>query len=346
MKASRFRTVLLAAGAALSLAGGVALAQQPPGAQPQPVQPQPRPFPGNHPPVPGMPGQPGMNPHGGGQGRPPVVIGPDGRPQGMPGSRPNPNRPGRPGRPGAPPGFNPRPQPHSAPHEEEHAGGGEHACPGHGPEDPPPHVNLWHGLLMVNNERAQRPDFLNQLLFRYENPKDPCDAKNEPPPFLASLLNFGILAFILYRFGRKPLAEALVKRKQEIMAEIETATKIKEDAEARLEEYEDNLENIEAKLAEVRAEYAAQAEVEKKHLLAEAEERRVRMRRDAEFRVEQERKAARDELLREAVVAATAAAEELVRKQISRADHDRMATDYLAAVGKALAPTRATGAQA
>ena len=61
------------------------------------------------------------------------------------------------------------------------------------------------------------------------------------------------------------------------------------------------------------------------------------MRRDAELRVEQELKAARDELLREAVLAATAAAEALVQKQMSSGDHDRMAQDYLGSIGAALA---------
>ncbi len=62
----------------------------------------------------------------------------------------------------------------------------------------------------------------------------------------------------------------------------------------------------------------------------------MRMRRDAEFRIEQERKAVRDQLLEEAVVAATAAAEALIKKQMSSADQDRMAADYLASVGAAL----------
>jgi F-type H+-transporting ATPase subunit b len=87
----------------------------------------------------------------------------------------------------------------------------------------------------------------------------------------------------------------------------------------------------------VRAEYAAQAELEKKHILAEAEERRVRMRRDAEFRIEQERKTTRDELLREAVANATAAAEALIKKQMSTGDQDKMAAAYLASIGTTLA---------
>jgi len=335
---SKLRTMALAFAAAASLAGGVALAQQP--GQPQPGQPRPvQGLPGGHPPVPGMPPgtAPGMQP--GMQPRP--MVGPDGRPLQRPGTGPG-QRPG-----GLPPGFNPRPRPAPAPAHEDaeehtggHAGGGEHECPGHGPEDPPPNPNLWHGIITVNNEASDKGGFLNKLLFRYENPKDPCDPKNEPAPLLASVLNFGLLAFVLFRYGKKPLAEALVKRKQTIMADIDTATKLKEDAEARLDDYEEKLENIEGKLAEVRAEYAAQAEVEKTHLLAEAEERRVRMRRDAEFRVEQELKTARAELLREAVVNAVSAAEALMIKQVTAADLDKMAGDYLKSIGPSLSGAR------
>jgi F-type H+-transporting ATPase subunit b len=335
------RALAVTLGAAALALGGLALAQQPgqpppvgqvrpgpPGRPPQIIGPDGRiqglPPGGRQPPMgrPGMPGMP-MPPGGGRQGFPPGFPGHPGQP---PTGRP-------PGFPGGRPGFPPAQHPAAA--EEEHAGG-EHECPGHGPEDPPPPPNLWHGNLGVDNEKSQSGRVIDQLLWRYNNPKDPCDAKNEAPPFTASLFNFAILCFILYRYARKPLADALAKRKETITAEIDVATKLEGDAAARLDEYEDRIENIEAKLDEVRAEYAAQAEVEKKHILAEAEDRRGRMRRDAQLRVEQELKAAQEELLREAVLAATAAAEALVRGQISSADHDRMAQDYLASIGPSL----------
>ena len=312
----RLHTLALAFVAAASLAGGLALAQ------PQPAQPLPIQIPG-HPPMPGAPGG----------GRQPFPLRPNrpgapGFPGGFPGAHP--------GRPGMPP---PRPRPHPVVHEEEAhgGGGGEHECPGHGPEDPPPPINLWHGLLGVNNDKAgPGASTLDHLLWRYENPKDHCDPRNEPPPYTASIINFAIMVLLLFRFGQKPLEDSLAKRKQTIMADIDTATKLLEDAEDRLADYEDKLDNIEDKRAEMLAEYAAQAEVEKKHILADAEERRARMKRDAELRVEQELKAAQEELLHEAIVAATAAAEALVQKQISRADHDKMAADYLKSVGSAL----------
>jgi F-type H+-transporting ATPase subunit b len=209
-------------------------------------------------------------------------------------------------------------------------------CAGHGPMDAPHHVNWWKGMLMVNNARAEKGGFVNSLLFRYHNEVDACDPKNEPPPFLASLMNFGLLAFILYRFGKKPIGEALQKRRQTIMGDIENATRLREEAEARLNDYEDRFERIEETLGQLKAEYAAQSEVEKKHILAEAEERRARMRRDAEFRIEQELKSAKVELLQEAVLGAVKAAEEIIRQRATTQDQERLAQEYLKSVPEAL----------
>jgi F-type H+-transporting ATPase subunit b len=334
MKTPRIRSLAAAMGLGAVLVAGAALAQPaPPVAQPgQPGQPvQIRKIdPSELPPQFRQPGGPAA---------PGGPLAPGGVRQPFPpGMRP----PGPPGRPqGLPPGFNPNARQQIArPHHqeaEEEEGHGEHEwCPGHGASDPPPPPNWWRGILMVNNELAKSDSVVNQLLFRYENKHDPCDKDNAPPPFLATVINFGILAFVLYKFGRKPLAEALVKRKTTIMVDIETATKLKEDAERRLTEYEDKFERMDETLADLRAELAAQSEQEKKHILAEAEERRVRMIRDAEFRIEQEGKTARAELLEQAIAGATAAAEALLVKKVGPSDLERMAEDYLKAVGPAI----------
>ncbi|MRG92861.1 F0F1 ATP synthase subunit B [Polyangium spumosum] len=290
-------------------------------------------LPAGHPPLDVPPGQARPLP---GQARP--APGQMGRPMaGQPGQ-------GMPGRPGFP-GMQRQPQrapvPAHVAHVEEAAHGGGHGghCPGHGPHDAPhfDQINWWHGMIAVNNEKAIQPGFVNKLLWRYENHSDPCDPKNEPPPFLASILNLGVLGFILYRFGKKPIGDALVKRKQSIMSEIDNAARLKNEAQKRLDEYEDKFERLAETLDTVKAEYAAQAELEKKHIIAEAEERRARMRRDAEFRIEQELRTARIELMREAVQDATAAAEEMIRSRAAQADLDRMSEDYLGSVREALA---------
>jgi len=261
-----------------------------------------------------------------------------------PGTMGNPVQPGRPGMPGGMPGMG-RPQPHAvAHHEEEHAGGGHGGghCPGHGPEDAPhfDQINWWHGMIGVNNEKAQSPNPVDKLLWRYHNATDPCDPKNEEVPLFAALLNLSILGYIVYRFGRKPIGEALVKRKQDIMAEIETASRLEREAKGRLDELQGKFDRIQETLVALKAEYAAQAEVEKKHIVSEAEERRTRMRRDAEFRVEQELRATRIALMQDAVANATAAAEDIIRKRAAQADVDRMSEEYLASLRSALADTK------
>jgi F-type H+-transporting ATPase subunit b len=230
--------------------------------------------------------------------------------------------------------------------EEHGAAHGEAHCPGHGPLDPPHHVNWWQGLLGVDNEKAQSPSFVNRLLWRYENKDDPCDPKNQPPPFLASALNFLVLVAILYRFGRAPINAALAKRKQAIMGDIEAAARLRRDAKKRLAEYEERFERLEETLEALKADYAAQGQREKERILAEAEERRARMKRDAEFRIEQEMKEARAQLLREAVEGAVRAAEELIRARVNATDMARMADEYLLSIGPALGGAGSGGAAA
>jgi F-type H+-transporting ATPase subunit b len=296
------RSLPAVAGVALFASSGLALAQTPPSGLPQ-----------GHPAVPGM-AQPTDNarPH-------PTVL---------------PPRPIRRPRPAAP-------TPEPAHHEEEHAAHGGH-CPGHGPNDPPPRINLYQGLLGVDNDKAVNGSAFEKVLFRYDNKDNACDPKNQPPPFLASLLNFCVLAFVIGKYGKKPLAEALLKRKESIMAEIDNATRLKEQSESRLAEYEEKFETIDETLAAAKSDYAAAAQQEKARILQEAETRRVRMRKDAEFRIEQELKAARILLLQEATENAASAAEELLRKRLTPADHERIAEDYLGSIAKALGPDGAT----
>jgi F-type H+-transporting ATPase subunit b len=224
----------------------------------------------------------------------------------------------------------------SAAHKPDH-------CPGHGPMDSPGRFNFGRGLLGIDNEKA--PPALEDShaitwapsLWRYENKNDACDPRNEPPPFLANLINFGVLVFLLVRFGRKPITDALRKRKESIMHEIDVATELKRDAKRRLKELKKKFTTLTETQDELTAEYAAQAEVEKSRVLAEAEERRVRMRRDAEFRIEQELKTARVELLNEAVISAVSAAEELLKRRVAPPDLDRVNDDYVASIAKAMA---------
>ncbi|MBW2456587.1 MAG: ATP synthase F0 subunit B [Deltaproteobacteria bacterium] len=232
-------------------------------------------------------------------------------------------------------------------------------CIGHGPKDRPTAINLVHGWLGVNNEKAipgpkrnsnagwrfwEDSDWwkwqLTPYLWRYENHDDHCDPRNQPIPLLANIINLGALLFLFGRFGRKPLAEALRKRKQTIMSELDKARTIKKGAQDRLAHYEDELAHLDDTLVALRDKYVAEGELEEKRVMSGAGEARDRMLADVDFRLSQETKSARDDLSRAALDGALSSAEKLLGYKVTKADHDRLAEEYLSQIGPALKEQR------
>jgi F-type H+-transporting ATPase subunit b len=269
-----------------------------------------------------------------------------GRQPGQPGAMPG--MPGAlPGAPGAP--KTPQAKPRYPRDEHGH-------CVGQGADDRPKDINLVHGLLGVNNDKVvaePRPKGsgewwkwrLTPTLYRYENKDDVCDPKNQPVPLLANIVNLAALLFLLTRFGKKPLAAALEKRKRDITAEVERARAIFKSARARLERHDYDIDHLDDALGAMREQYAAEGDVEEKRVVSEMLEAHQRLLSDAEFRVSQESKQARDELSREALDGALTAAEELLKTSVTSADHDRLCEDFLGELKQSLAalPSGAQG---
>jgi F-type H+-transporting ATPase subunit b len=153
------------------------------------------------------------------------------------------------------------------------------------------------------------------------------------PPYVAMLINFGILVAGYYLIGRKPVASALQSRRDEIAKEIDEAQRMRKEAEQRAKMYQGRLEKLEEEVRIAREGLIRAGEAERDRIIAEAEAKADRMRRDAEFLVEQEVKQIRHDLLRDTVEAAVSAAEELLKKRVTATDQERLAEDYLADLG-------------
>ncbi|HEY4104042.1 MAG TPA: ATP synthase F0 subunit B [Polyangiaceae bacterium] len=153
--------------------------------------------------------------------------------------------------------------------------------------------------------------------------------KGMPVPFGAMLLNSVILYYLLIRFAKKPVAEALKLRKATILRGMEEAGKMKSDAEARLADYEEKLATIDQEIERVRKEMRATGQAERTRILAEAKEKRGRMERDAQTLIEQELKGARETLLAETARGAIRSAETALRAKLGSADQARIADEYL-----------------
>lgn len=190
----------------------------------------------------------------------------------------------------------------------------------HGHSGPPGEINWFKGFLGTSDEREPG------LLWR---------PSSMPPPFAATIINFGVFAYILVRYGKKPLQEALTTRKKAIMRDIEAARQMKDDAAKRLALYEERLQHIDDEIERIRKEFREQGERERERIICDAEEKRDRMIKDAEFLIEQEAKQMRIDLRHETVHAAVAAAQQMLETRVSADDHDRLAKDYLGALAQA-----------
>jgi F-type H+-transporting ATPase subunit b len=160
----------------------------------------------------------------------------------------------------------------------------------------------------------------------------------ETPPYIAMLINFAILVVGYYALGKKPIAAALQSRRDSIAKDIEEAQRMKHEAEARAKVYQVKLEKLEDEMRTAREGLVRAAEAERDRIVSEAEAKADRMRKDAEFLIAQELKQIRQDLLRDTVEAAVAAAEGLLTSRVTSADQERLAEDYLADLGAKRGP--------
>jgi F-type H+-transporting ATPase subunit b len=196
-------------------------------------------------------------------------------------------------------------------------GASGHAPSGHGGHDesgPPPPFNWFHGVL--GTQDGVEPN----LLWR---------TPDMPPPFAALLVNSGLLLFVLFRVGRKPVVDGLRDRRRRLSKNIEEATRMREQATRELEEYRQKLKNLDSEVQRVQSEMRAATEAERQRALADAAARRQRFEQDAQLLLEQELKAAREELSRQAVQVTVETATRLLAEQVTAQDDRRLCDAYL-----------------
>lgn len=205
-----------------------------------------------------------------------------------------------------------------APAAAAHPGAQADAASEHAEE--PEGINWYYGFI------AQKEGAKPSLLWR---------PKGMEPPLFAEVFDALILYWLVFKIARKPLADALKKRRSAIMHGMEEAGKMRDDAAERLAGYEEKLKHVDEEIERVKKEMREAGERERERILAEAKDKRERMEHDAQVLIDQELKAAREMLLRETVQSAVRAAQALLEKQVTTSDQQRLADDYVEGVRRA-----------
>jgi F-type H+-transporting ATPase subunit b len=134
-----------------------------------------------------------------------------------------------------------------------------------------------------------------------------------------------LIAWVIRKKGNPALAE----RRKQVEAELEEAQRLRAEAEKRHMETATRLEKLDQEMVAIRTEMIKAGEAERDRIVAQAEEKAARMRKDTSFLIEQQIKQLREDLTREAASAAVVAAQDLLQQSTSDADQDRLAEAYL-----------------
>lgn len=151
---------------------------------------------------------------------------------------------------------------------------------------------------------------------------------------LMRLVNFLLLAGLLYYFLRKPIRNFLNQRQQGVREALEEAERARAEAESRFKEMERRLGQAQKEMEELRRMLLEQGRQEKERILAHAQKEAEKIRKQAEMAAEQELKKAKSLLRREAVELAARIAEAILRERIDSKDHERLIRQYVESVGK------------
>jgi F-type H+-transporting ATPase subunit b len=154
----------------------------------------------------------------------------------------------------------------------------------------------------------------------------------DPKKLGLQILNFGVLVFVLVKFGGGAVNKALRGRHEQLKAELASAAELRTAAQAKLARQEARLGSLENEIAELRRNLKIEAEGEKARLVATAEERATRIKAETAFLIEQQVREADQRLRRESADAALKIAEEILRRSIGSADQQRLLDTFVSDV--------------
>ncbi len=143
------------------------------------------------------------------------------------------------------------------------------------------------------------------------------------------VMNFAVLAGVLFFLLRKPVSQALNARIKGIKEQLEELEAKKKAAEDELAKYNEKLATLEGEAETIVAEYIRQGEDAKARILAEAEKTAEKLEVQAKKNIEHEFKQAKADIQAEMIDKALLKAEEIIKSKISDDDQVSLVDEYL-----------------
>jgi len=149
---------------------------------------------------------------------------------------------------------------------------------------------------------------------------------------VAKLLNFAVLVAILVHFLRRPLANYLVDRRQQIRHALVEAQATREQASSELARIEQRLAELPAELEALKMRGADEVKAEQARIKAAAAAERERVLAQTRREIDQQYRLAKRALVQETAEQAAAIARARIERDITPADQARLIDRYLTQV--------------
>jgi F-type H+-transporting ATPase subunit b len=150
-----------------------------------------------------------------------------------------------------------------------------------------------------------------------------------PKVVLYQAINFLCLVGLLYYFLRKPTKAYFAKRHDDLTSAIREAKRLKDEAEAKHQEYVLKIKNLEAESTKILNQIKAEGEASKTRMIEEArrisETIQTEAKRTANNEVEKARAELYDDVLEQALVGART----LLTKSVAEKDQLRLQKEFV-----------------
>jgi len=138
------------------------------------------------------------------------------------------------------------------------------------------------------------------------------------------ILNFLVLAFLIYKLAKKPLKEFLTGQRAQVAGELEAVDKAKAEAEVQLKLIQQKTAGLAKELESYEEALSEMAERERQRLMDEAREDSEMIMERAKLQAAMALQSARRELTHEIVELAAELAEAKLKEAVLPKDQDRL----------------------
>jgi F-type H+-transporting ATPase subunit b len=152
--------------------------------------------------------------------------------------------------------------------------------------------------------------------------------------FLYRCFNFAVTFGLLAFFVTKPIRKALAGRREGIEKALEDACAAQQKSEAKFAEYDGKLAKAADEIDEIYEAIKREGELERKKILANAHEMAQKIEDEAKKSAAREISNARILLRREATTMAISIAADILQKNFTNQDQNRLVDEYMKKVGE------------